>query len=88
MSDDPEKGASLQRAYLNVLAKRFIDTFRPTPLAAAEQAWVQSLLTREEFGLWSSLPPYDQRHSVRVAQGVRRKLAATQYADDSLWLSM
>jgi hypothetical protein len=88
MSDDPEKGASLQRAYLKVLAKRFVDTFRPTPLAAAEQTWVQSLLTREEFGLWSRLALYDQRHSVRVAQGVRRRLAATQYADDSRWLSV
>src|SRR6202049_1252994 len=88
MSDDREKGVSLQRAYLSVLAKRFIDVFRPVPLAAAEQKWVHSLLKPEEFGLWSRLSPYDQRHSVRVAQGVHRRLAATQYAGDSRWLSV
>jgi hypothetical protein len=88
MRDDREQGASLPRAYLKVLAKRLIDTVRPAPLAAAEQEWVQSLLTREEFGLWSRLSPYDQRHSVRVAQGVRRRLAATQYAGDLRWLSV
>jgi hypothetical protein len=88
MSDDMENGASLPRAYLKVLAKRLIDAFRPASVAAAEQEWVHSLLTREEFVLWSRLSPYDQCHSVRVAQGVLRRLAATQYADDSRWLSV
>jgi hypothetical protein len=88
MSNDPEKGASLQRAHFRILAKRFIDVFRPAPVTAAEQKWAQSLLTREEFVLWSRLSPYDQRHSVRVAQGVRRRLATTQYAGDSRWLSV
>jgi hypothetical protein len=88
MSDDIENGASLQRAYLKVLAKRLIDAFRPASLATAEQQWVQSLLTPEEFVLWSKMSPYDQRHSVRVAQGVRLRLSATPYADDSRWLSV
>jgi hypothetical protein len=88
MGDDREKGASLQRAYLKVLAKRLIHTFQPAPLTAAEQKWVHSLLTQEEFGLWSRLSPYDQRHSVRVAQGVSRRLAATEYAEDLRWLSV
>lgn len=83
-----ENGAALQRAYFRVLAKRFIDAFRPAPLAAAEHEWVQSLLTREEFVLWSKMAPHDQRHSVLVAQGLRRRLSATQYADDSRWLSV
>ncbi|MGD0291203.1 MAG: hypothetical protein ABSC63_16290 [Candidatus Binataceae bacterium] len=84
---DREEGASLPRAYLNVLAGRLIDTFHRAP-PAAEQTWVMSLLTREEFDLWSRLSPYDQSHSVRVAQGVRRRLAATQYAGDLRWLSV
>ena len=88
MSDDVENGASLPRAYLKVLARRLIDAFRPASVAAAEQEWARSLLTREEFGLWSRLSPYDQRHSLSVAQGVRRRLAATQYAGDSRWLSV
>src|ERR1700722_14848481 len=88
MTDEMENGASLPRAYFRVLAKRLIDAFRPASVAAEEQKWVQSLLTREEFGLWSRLSPYDQRHCVRVAQGVRRRLAATQYAGDSRWLSV
>ena len=83
-----EEGASLQRASLRVLAKRLIGTFHRARLDAAEQAWVRSLLTREEFDLWLKLSPHDQRHSVRVAQAVRRRLAATQYAGDLRWLSV
>ena len=84
---DREEGAALPRAYLKVLAERLIDIFHRAPLAA-EQTWVKSLLTREEFDLWSRLSPYDQSHSIRVAQGVHRRLAATQYAGDSRWLSV
>ena len=71
---DREEGAALPRAYLKVLAGRLIDTFHRAPIAAAQQTWVKSLLTREEFDLWSRLSPYDQSHSVRVAQGVHRRL--------------
>src|SRR6266849_604685 len=85
---DREEGAALPRAYLKVLAGRLIDTFHRAPIAAAQQTWVKSLLTREEFDLWSRLSPYDQSHSVRVAQGVHRRLAATQYAGDLRWLSV
>ena len=85
---DREEGASLPRAYLKVLAGRLIDTFQRAPIAAAQQTWVKSLLTREEFDLWSRLSPYDQSHGVRVAQGVHRRLAATQYAGDLRWLSV
>jgi len=88
MTTDRDEGASLPRASFKMLAKRLIGIFHPTPPAAAEEAWVRSLLTREEFDLWSKLSPHDQIHSVRVAQGVRRRLAATQYAGDSLWLSV
>src|SRR5271163_3909737 len=88
VTGDHENCPSLQRAYFKVLAKRLTETFQRAPLAAAEQMWVQSLLTREEFGLWSRLSAYDQRHSVRVAQGVPRRLAATQYAGDLRWLSV
>jgi hypothetical protein len=85
---DREEGASLPRAYLKVLARRLIDTFHRAPLTAAEQTRVTSLLTRDEFDLWSRLSPYDQSHSVRVAQGVHRRLAVTQYAGDPRWLSV
>jgi hypothetical protein len=88
MSDDRGTAASLPRAHLRVLAKRLIDAFQPASLTTAEQTWVRSLLTQEEFGLWSKLSPYDQRHGVRVAQAVHRRLAATQYAGDSRWLSV
>ena len=88
VTENLEKGTSLPRAYFKVLAKRLVGTFQPAPLMAAEQAWVQSLLTPEEYGLWSRLSPYDQRHCFRVAQGVRRRLAPTQYACDSRWLSV
>jgi hypothetical protein len=84
---DREEGAALPRAYLKVLAERLIDTFHRAP-QADEQTWVKSLITREEFDLWSRLSPYDQSHSVRVAQGVHRRLAVTQYAGDSRWLSV
>src|ERR1700683_1136953 len=88
MTTDREEGASLPRASLKMLAKRLIGSFHPAPPEAAEQAWVRSLLTREEVDLWSNRPPHDQTHSVGVAQGVRRRLAATPYAGDSLWLSV
>jgi hypothetical protein len=84
---DHEEGASLPRAYLKVLAERLLDTFRRAPLEP-EQTWVKPLLTRAEFDLWSRLSPYDQSHAVRVAQGVHRRLAATQYAGDLRWLSV
>lgn len=88
VTDDREKGASLPRAYFKVLAKRLIDSFQFTPLSAAELAWVQSLLTDEEFALWSRLSSYDQRHCFRVAQGVSRRLVGTQYGGDQRWLSV
>ena len=88
MTTDREEGASLPRASFKMLAKRLIGILHPAPPEAAEQEWVRSLLTREEFDLWSKLSPHDQIHSVRVAQGVRRRLAATPYAGDSLWLSV
>ena len=88
MITDREEGTSLPRASFKVLAKRLIGTFHRAPLEAAELEWVQSLLTQEEFDLWLKLSPHDQSHSVWVARGVRRRLAATQYAGDSLWLSV
>ena len=88
MITDHEEGTSLPRASFKVLAKRLIGTFHRAPLEAAELEWVRSLLTREEFDLWLKLSPHDQRHSVRVAQAVRRRLAATQYAGDLRWLSV
>ena len=88
MITDYEEGTSLPRASFKVLAKRLIGTFHRADLEAAELEWVQSLLTQEEFDLWLKLSPHDQSHSVWVARGVRRRLAATQYAGDSLWLSV
>ena len=38
--------------------------------------------------MWLKLSPHDQRHSVRVTQAVRRRLAATEYAGDLRWLSV
>lgn len=85
---DRNESQSLPRAYLKVLARRLIDTFRGAPISADEETWVKSLLKQEEFDLWSRLSPYDRNHSVRVARGVQCRLAATQYAADAAWLSV
>ncbi|HTR01565.1 MAG TPA: hypothetical protein VMN82_00090, partial [Thermoanaerobaculia bacterium] len=49
-------------------------------------AWARSLLTAAELALWETLPLRDRRHAVEVARRLRRRLAATAYAEDALWL--
>src|SRR5271170_4645915 len=83
MTTDREEGASLPRASFKMLAKRLIGSFHPAPPEPAELAWVRSLLTREEFDLWSKLSPHDQIHSVAVGIFGARSYQASRQVSNS-----
>lgn len=53
----------------------------------SDRAWVRSVLTAAELDLWNRQSSFDRAHSVRVARRVQRRLAPTEYRDDSLWLA-
>ena len=69
------------------LARRFVGTLRPGGPAAADRAWVESVLTRAEHALWRRMPSHDRRHAVLVARRVEATLAGTDEAGDARWLA-
>lgn len=67
------------------LAGRFLRAHRPGGPSTRDRAWVASILTPEELGLWQRLPGHDRRHTVEVARRVERALAGTPHAGDARW---
>jgi hypothetical protein len=67
------------------LTSRFLGSLSPAPPRAADDTWVQTILSSDEYAVWSRLPNHDRRHSVGVARRVQRALDGTDDADDE-WL--
>ncbi|HEX5614936.1 MAG TPA: hypothetical protein VFZ83_07235 [Acidimicrobiia bacterium] len=64
------------------LVTRFFGSLVARPLSAAERAWVGSLLTDAEHGVWRELRRADRRESVAVARRTERALAGGPHAAD------
>lgn len=56
------------------LTKRFVGSLRPGGPAAADVAWVDSVLLADERALWRRMYGPDRRHSVQVARDVAEVL--------------
>jgi putative nucleotidyltransferase with HDIG domain len=69
------------------LAGRFLRAHRPGGPPARDRAWVASVLTPEELGLWQRLPGHDRRHTVEVARRVEATLDGTAYGGDDRWVA-
>ena len=67
------------------LTTRFFGSLSPAPPKPADDAWVRSVLSTEEYGIWARLPNHDRRHSIAVARRVERSLQGTSHTDDE-WL--
>ena len=50
------------------LAKRFVLNLVPSQVHEIERQWVQSILSQDEFALWSNMMVQDRRHSVMVGR--------------------
>ena len=69
------------------LAGRFFGALRPGGPTEADRAWVESVLSPAEYGLWARQPGHDRRHSAGVARQVEAALAGGPHAGDSRWLA-
>jgi len=69
------------------LSGRFVRALWAGPPRADDVAWVESVLTPDAFLQFRRQPNHDQRHAVDVARDVERRLAGTEYAGDSRWIS-
>lgn len=56
------------------LTRRFFGSLRPGGPPGTEQAWVESVLSDEEYGLWVRMYGPDRRHSAAVAREAERCL--------------
>lgn len=56
------------------LSRRFVGSLRPGGPPEPERAWVESVLSEAEYGLWRRMHGPDRRHSVGVAREVERRL--------------
>lgn len=54
------------------LARRFLGSLSPRPPAAADEAWVASVLQPAELELWQRLSNADRRHAIEVARRFER----------------
>ena len=50
------------------LAKRFVLNLVPAQVHEIECQWVHSILSQDEFALWSNMMVQDRRHSVMVGR--------------------
>ena len=50
------------------LAKRFVLNLVPSQVHEIERQWVHSILSQDEFALWSNMMVQDRRHSVMVGR--------------------
>jgi predicted HD phosphohydrolase len=72
---------------LRHLSGRFVRALWPGPPRAADVDWVESVLTPAGFVQFRRQPNHDQRHAIAVARDVHDRLAGTEYAGDTRWLS-
>jgi hypothetical protein len=72
---------------LRHLSGRFVRALWPGPPRAADVAWVESVLTPAGFVQFRRQPNHDQRRAIAVARDVQDRLAGTEYAGDTRWLS-
>lgn len=56
------------------LARRFLGSLSPRPLAAADHAWVRETLGAGERQLWDRMPLADRKHAAGVAREVDQRL--------------
>ena len=56
------------------LTKRFFGALRPGGPPEAERAWVESVLSEQEYALWHRQYGPDRRHTATVAREVERRL--------------
>ncbi|MDW3218770.1 MAG: HD domain-containing protein [Acidimicrobiales bacterium] len=56
------------------LTKRFFGALRPGGPPEADRAWVESVLSEAEYGLWRRQYGPDRRHTAKVAREVERRL--------------
>ena len=56
------------------LTRRLLGSLRPGGPSEPDRAWVESVLSEEEYGLWSRMYGPDRRHSAAVAREVERRL--------------
>ena len=64
------------------LARRFFGSLSPREPAAADEAWVGSLLNDGEHELWRKMHAADRRHAVGVARTVPVELAPAALLHD------
>lgn len=55
-------------AHVGHLARRFVGSLSRRPPTAADEAWVDRLLSRRERALWGRMGSADRRHSIEVAR--------------------
>ena len=58
------------------LTKRFFGSLLPGGPPERDRAWVESVLSSEEYRLWIRMYGPDRRHSARVAREVQERLGA------------
>ena len=64
------------------LVGRFFGSLRPGGPAAADEAWVRTLLVPGEVALWERMSDADRRHAVGVARRVPVELAPAALLHD------
>ena len=64
------------------LARRFFGSLRPGGPAAADEAWVRTVLIPGEVALWERMSAPDRRHAVGVARAVPEELAPAALLHD------
>lgn len=69
------------------LAGRLARSVWPLPPRRAEVAWVESVLTPAELGIWLSQPRADRRESIGVARRAQRALVGTVHECEPVWLA-
>ena len=71
-------GSALHRS--QHLVRRFLGALRPGGPAAADAAWVATILRPGEADLFAALPDHDRRHAVAVARRVNVALGGAPNA--------
>jgi len=69
------------------LAARFFGALSSATPRLEDVAWVETILTADEFEMWQHQPNHDRRHAIAVGRGVQSELAGTAFADDPRWLA-
>lgn len=68
--------AGVKAGHAAHLARRFVTSLRPGGPPPADEAWVASILSHGELGLWRAMSGADRRHTVAVARRVVHHLGS------------